>query len=196
MSHYFSQENSTIKSNPKRIAFRAHNEDFICVSDHGVFAKDNLDRGTKVLLDHLVVPTGTTTVLDLGCGYGPIGLVLAKVYGLDVDMIDVNPRALALAKTNLEENNVVANVFASDGFEQVEKSYDLIVTNPPIRVGKPKLYDLLQSTYEHLVDSGELWFVIHKNHGAKSALQFIQTVYGNVTVVGRDKGFQIIRCQK
>ena len=196
MSHYFTNNDKTLKSNPKRIAFRAHNEDITCITDHGVFAKDGLDRGTTVLLQYLTIDPTAKTALDLGCGYGPIGITLAKAYDLELDMVDVNRRALDLTRQNLALNNVKATVLESDGFTALNKVYDLIVTNPPIRVGKEKLYSLLASTKDYLQPNGSLWFVINKKHGAESALRFIQTVFETVTVVGKSKGFFVIHCRK
>ncbi len=196
MSHYFTNENETLKSNPQAIAFRVHNTDFTCMTDHGVFSKESLDRGTAVLLDYLTINPDYKNALDLGCGYGPIGLVLQKVFHLAVDMVDINERALALCRDNLQTNQVVANVFASDGFSAVTQTYDIIVTNPPIRVGKTKLYELLQTSYDYLNDDGEFVFVMNKKHGAESALKFIQNTFKNVTVIGKKKGFYVIACKK
>jgi 16S rRNA (guanine1207-N2)-methyltransferase len=135
------------------------------------------------------------TALDLGCGYGSIGLVLNKVFGLEVDMIDVNDRAIELAKANIETNHVQATIFHSDGFNQIQKSYDLIVSNPPIRVGKTKLYELLSETKNHLNVGGNFTFVINKKHGAESALKHVQSIYQKVAILGKDKGFYVITCK-
>jgi 16S rRNA (guanine1207-N2)-methyltransferase len=196
MPHYFSEDNHTLKSNPKTIAFRVHNEDYSCLTDHGVFAKDGLDRGTSVLLKFLEIPSDAKTALDLGCGYGAIGLVLAKHYALDVDMIDINKRAVELSTKNVESNQVQATVFHSDGFDSVTKTYDVIVSNPPIRIGKQPLYDLFKQAKDYLQEGGEFTFVINKKHGAQSALAFVQSVYDTVTVVGKQKGFYVITCKK
>lgn len=196
MPHYFSEDNHTLKSNPQEIAFRAYETDFTCTTDHGVFAKGGLDRGTAVLLKYLDVWQGVQSVLDLGCGWGAIGIVLAKVHDLSVDMTDVNPRALELAEANVLVNDVRANVFHSDGYEQIDKQYDLIVTNPPIRIGKQRLYELLDGAVDHLTEEGSLVFVINKKHGADSALKHVKTVYKSVEILGRQKGFQVIKCKK
>jgi len=196
MPHYFSEDNHTLKSNPQAIAFRAYETDFTCTTDHGVFAKGGLDRGTAVLLKYLDVPGGTRNVLDLGCGWGAIGIVLGKVFDLAVDMTDVNPRALELTRANLAANDVTADVFQSDGYERINKQYDLIVTNPPIRIGKQRLYELLDGAGDHLTEDGSLVFVINKKHGADSALKHVKTVYESVEILGRQKGFQVIKCKK
>lgn len=196
MPHYFSEDNDTLKSNPKEIAFRVHNTDFLCVTDIGVFAKDQLDRGTKVLLQYVQVADTVQSVLDLGCGYGAIGLVIGKLYQKDVDMVDVNKRAITLAKTNVLKNGIQAHVFYSDGFQEITQSYDLIVSNPPIRVGKKKLYALLEGAWHHLRDDGSFVFVINKKHGAESAINYVKKKYSSVEILGRKKGFLVITCKK
>lgn len=196
MPHYFSEDNDTLKSNPKEIAFRVHNTDFSCTTDHGVFAKDGLDRGTEVLLKYLEVDPDYTTALDLGCGYGTIGLVLGKVFQLDVDMVDINKRAIDLSIQNSIHNEVKTNVFYSDGFEKISKNYNLIVTNPPIRVGKQKVYQLLENAKNYLTENGTLVFVINKKHGAISAIKYVETIYQAVEIVGKDKGFYVVACKK
>jgi 16S rRNA (guanine1207-N2)-methyltransferase len=196
MSHYFSNQTETLKSNPKRIAFRAVGMDFYCNTDNGVFSKNSLDRGTKVLLEFLEVNPAFHTALDLGCGYGPIGLVLSKRYQLQVDMIDVNARAIELAKSNVILNKTKANVIESDGVSTLDKKYDIVVTNPPIRVGKIKLYELLDDAYSHLLPNGELWFVINKKHGALSAVKHMSNICDAISVIGKSKGFMVVRCIK
>jgi len=196
MPHYFSEDNDTLKSNPQEIAFRVYETDFNCVTDHGVFAKDGLDRGTEVLLKYLEVPDSVNVALDLGCGYGSIGLVLGKVFHCDVDMVDVNSRAIELSKLNTTKNNVKAHVFYSNGFEHISRKYDLIVTNPPIRIGKQNMYKMLKDTKEYLTENGTFTFVINKKHGAASAIRFMESVYEFVEIIGKDKGFHVITCKK
>jgi len=196
MPHYFSEDNDTLKSNPQEIAFRVYETDFRCVTDHGVFAKDGLDRGTEVLLKYLDVPASTNVALDLGCGYGTIGLVLGKVFNCDVDMVDVNQRAIDLSLLNTTKNGVKAHVFYSNGFEHISRKYDLIVTNPPIRIGKQNMYKLLQDARDYLTENGSLTFVMNKKHGALSAIRFVESVYQFVEVLGKAKGFYVITCRK
>jgi len=195
MPHYFSEDNDTLKSNPKEIAFRVHGTNFTCFTDHGVFAKDGLDRGTYVLLQYLKVDSSMIHALDLGCGYGSIGLVLAKTFGLTVDMVDVNQRAIDLSNQNAAINGVNVRVFYSQGFEQITKTYDLIVTNPPIRIGKQHMYKLFEDAKNHLTKNGELVFVINKKHGALSAIKYVETLYQNVEIIGKSKGFFVISCK-
>jgi 16S rRNA (guanine1207-N2)-methyltransferase len=195
MNHYFQVDEDTVKSNPKVIAFRVHNTDYKFHTDHGVFSKDSLDRGTSVLLQYLEVDELHQTALDLGCGYGVVGIYLQKEFGLVVDMVDVNHRALDLAQKNLTLNGVKASVYESDGLNQVTKQFDLIVTNPPIRAGKEVVYRFFVDAAKHLTKNGDLYVVINKKHGAESAFKKLQSIYNEVTLMGRNKGFHVYKCK-
>ena len=195
MTHYFSKDNQTLKSNPQVIAFSVNNTPLKFNTDHGVFSKDNFDRGTEVLLHFLEVKPFVKTALDLGCGYGVVGVYLNKVYNVDIDMVDVNNRAIALAKSNIILNGCEGTVFESDGLNSVTKKYDLIVTNPPIRAGKEVVYRFFEDAALHLEEQGEFYTVINKKHGAESAIRKLQTIYSIVEIVGKKKGFHTIMCK-
>lgn len=196
MSHYFSEKNHTLKSNPKEIAFRVNEDHFICTTDHGVFAKDGLDRGTETLLKYLEIKPEYKKALDLGCGYGVVGIYLNKSHNIEVDMVDINERAIELSKLNLTKNNAKGNVFKSDGFSNVDGTYELIVTNPPIRTGKENIYKFFLEAQNYLSDNGVLALVINKKHGADSAIKYLNSIYKTVEVVGKQKGFKVILCKK
>ena len=170
MSHYF-MDDENVKSEEFVFSTQVLDVSLSFVSDNGVFSKNNLDFGTRSLLESLPLISGD--VLDIGCGYGPIGIFLKKKYDCNVDMIDINKRSLGLALKNSLKNGVDVNIFESNAFENVFKKYDFIVTNPPIRVGKKVLYDILIGSMEHLKSDGELWFVIHKDQGAKSTVSML-----------------------
>ena len=131
-------------------------------------------------------------VLDVGCGYGPIGIFIKHNTNSLVDMIDVNNRSIELAKINADKNNVKVNIFNSDGYQNINKKYDFIITNPPVRVGKAILYRLLFDAKKHLVDNGELWLVINKNQGAKSLMKDLEKEY-ETKLIKKNKGFYIIQ---
>lgn len=164
-------------------------------TDNNVFSKKGLDFGTRTLLESLNIKNIKGEVLDFGCGYGPIGIYISSRTNTCVDMIDINERALNLAKVNAEINKVDVNIFESDIYSNVNKKYDYIITNPPIRVGKKILYEILIGAKEHLKQNGHLIFVINKDQGAKSTVKEMEKHY-SVNLINKNKGFFIIDCEK
>jgi 16S rRNA (guanine1207-N2)-methyltransferase len=134
-------------------------------------------------------------VLDIGCGYGPIGLVIKDRTNCNVEMIDVNLRALHLAKMSAKENKIEVNIYESDAYTNVKGLFDYIVTNPPIRAGKNKVYEILLGASEHLTENGELWFVMRKDQGVKSTLNDLQKCY-NMSIKNKNKGFFVVCAKK
>jgi 16S rRNA (guanine1207-N2)-methyltransferase len=171
------------------------NKTYPLYTDNGVFAKNGLDYGTRLLLETLPINEIHGNVLDVGCGYGPIGIIINKETNCSVDMIDVNLRALHLTKLSAKENKADVNVFESDAYINVNRKYDYIVTNPPIRAGKKKVYEILLGAYEHLNDNGELWFVMRKDQGVKSTLVDIGNYY-DVNIKDKNKGFFVVCATK
>ena len=163
-------------------------------TDNNVFSKKGLDFGTRTLLESIDIENISGDVLDFGCGYGPIGIYIKSNTEANVDMIDVNLRALNLAKTNASINKVDVNIFESDIYSNVEKKYDYIITNPPIRVGKKILYEILIKAKEYLKEEGHLIFVINKDQGAKSTMKDMEEYY-SVNLLEKNKGFYVIDCQ-
>ena len=137
-------------------------------------------------------------ILDVGCGYGPIGLSLAKSYeNRNIHMVDVNHRALELAKRNAKNNNILnVSIYESYCYEGVKGKFAAILSNPPIRAGKKVVHGILEEAQHHLVDGGELWVVIQKKQGAPSAKKKMEEVYGNCEVISKDKGYFILRSIK
>lgn len=191
MSHYFT--NDFIKSEEKIITCKIKDTQLKLTVDNGVFSKKGLDFGTRTLLENLNEIEGD--VLDFGCGYGPIGIYLAKTYNVNVDMLDINLRSLNLAKINAKINEVSVQIFESNIYENVVKKYDYIITNPPIRVGKKILYEILFEAKNYLKEKGELWLVIHKDQGAKSLAKDLEENY-EVSIVKKNKGFFVIKTKK
>lgn len=195
MKHYFT-DNTDLKSEQSQFIFRFHKYDLLFTSDNGVFSKSMIDYGSRVLLDNIEI-TNEKTLLDVGCGYGTFEICLNKVYShLNVDMVDVNDRALELAKLNAKNNNIHANIYKSFIYENVQGSYDVIVTNPPVRAGKEVVTTILQESIEHLNENGSLWVILQKKQGAPSTKKKMEEVFGNCEIVKRDKGYYLLHSVK
>lgn len=192
MAHYFENDESIKTNEIKKDVFIGNNR-YSFITDNGVFSKKGLDFGTRTLLESLDLSKICGNVLDMGCGYGPIGIYVAKNTDATVHMTDVNRRSLALAHKNAELNHVSVSIYESNAYENVDEKFDYIISNPPIRVGKNILYQILFDAKKYLKESGELWIVIHKDQGAKSVMKDLENEY-NVTLVTKNKGFYIICC--
>lgn len=195
MSQYFDNDNN-IKHNKRIIEFYFNDKNYNLYSDNGVFSKDKFDYGTRLLLDSIDISKLSGNVLDLGCGIGVVGIILGtNNKNINIDMIDINERAISLVRDNLTLNKVKANVFSSDVYSNVNKKYDYIITNPPIRAGKEVVRKFLLGGYDYLNDNGILYFVMRKDHGVKSMIKELESKY-NVTIVNKDKGFYIVSLTK
>ena len=193
MGQYFTNEK--LPSNVKKTECFVLGRKFIFLTDNGVFSKDGLDFGSRLLLDAIPLEEVGGKILDMGCGYGVFGIVLAKVTKAHIDMVDVNLRALHLAKRNIVENNVDnIDVFESNVYENVPGKYSSIITNPPIRAGKKVVYEIVMKASKHLEKGGKLFLVIRKEQGAKSLIVDLEKVY-NVEVIVKKKGFYVIKCE-
>ena len=191
--HYYTRDPNSAHDE-RRVAVRALGNELAFVTDAGVFSRDGLDRGTEVLLEAL--PPLSGRVLDLGCGWGAVGVALGKRYpALEIVMTDVNSRAVELSRRNAEANGVRARVLQGDGFEAVEGLFDAIVTNPPIRAGKSVIYALFADARRYLKPGGALYIVIRKQQGAPSALKFLRETYAGAETIARGGGFHVIRAE-
>lgn len=193
MSYYFDKETS-VESKEVTTHAQIGTRLYTFKTDNNVFSKKGLDFGTRTLLENIDIKNISGDVLDFGCGYGPIGIYIATNTDTNVDMIDINERALNLARVNAKINKANVNIFESNIYSNVTKKYDYIITNPPIRVGKKILYEILIKAKEHLNKNGHLIFVINKDQGAKSTIKDMREYY-NVELLGKNKGFFVIDCQ-
>ncbi|RZN50427.1 class I SAM-dependent methyltransferase [archaeon] len=190
MGHYFSQDDKgahDIVSVDLSIDGHALSFD----TDAGVFSKGKLDKGTAILIDALP-PMEDKSVLDLGCGWGAIGIIIAKRHpGARVHLSDINPRAVAIAKKNARKNDVDVMVHRSDILEAIDETFDVIVTNPPIRAGKDVVYAMVKQSHEHLAAGGAFYAVVRSKQGAKSFSAEVERVFGNVTIIARSAGYKV-----
>ena len=199
MDHYYTSKPSS-ESNREKWETTINGKKFTYTTDSGVFSKNNIDVGSEVLMttaETVDFPKGN--LLDIGCGYGPIGIYLAKAFpNRLIEMIDVNERAIDLAQLNAKENEASnVQIYNSNLFEEVEnKKFAGIISNPPIRAGKTVVHEILEKSHDYLVEGGYLLIVIQKKQGAPSAKKKMLEVFGNVERINLDKGYWILAAQK
>lgn len=199
MDHYYSSKPSS-ESKRERIEAEIAGHKFSFITDAGVFSKNRVDVGSEVLMttaSKTSFPEGN--LLDVGCGYGPVGLYLAAVFpGRHIEMVDMNERALDLARDNAKLNEIEnVEIYQSDLFENVENhQFAGIISNPPIRAGKKVVHQILEEAYDYLAPGGLLQIVIQKKQGAPSARKKMEEVFGNVERVALEKGYWILESKK
>jgi 16S rRNA (guanine1207-N2)-methyltransferase len=196
MSHYFDQ-NPQVDHQMAELQVRLRGQDFRFITDRGVFSRQHLDFGSTLLIetvnDEVKRPSGR--MLDLGCGYGPVGIVMKRLYpSLEVVLCDINARALELARANARLNNVqYLEIIRSDGIQSVTGMFDLILTNPPIRAGKLVVYRFFSEAASRLRPNGCLYVVIQKKQGAPSAFRELQRLFREVETIEHQGGYWVIR---
>jgi len=196
MTEQYYTADPTCESKPVPCAFpyRGHGLNFM--TDAGVFSKGELDVGTRLLLDALPALSGD--VLDLGCGWGAIGVAVARAYpDCSVVMADVNHRALALCRDNLQRNNARAECIESDGMAQLmDRRFDAVITNPPIRAGKQVIYKMFADAARCLKEGGALYLVIRKQQGAESCMKYLKMLYASVEKLDKSGGFWVLKASE
>ena len=165
------------------------------LTDAGVFSKKMIDYGSQTLLKCLDFHK-QESVLDVGCGYGTLGLTLVKAKEVKATLVDINQRALDLARQNADRNQVLATIFQSNIYQNVEGRFHHIISNPPIRAGKQVVHEVISGSYDHLLADGDLTIVIQKKQGAPSAKAKMEEVFGNCETLKKDKGYYILRSVK
>ena len=195
MSHYFI-EDQELEHRIEEFTYYFGSHRFQFQSDAGVFSPGHVDPATDLLLHQLPVLTGE--VLDLGCGWGPVGTVLGKLYpeSVRITMADINGRALALAQRNSQINGVEAVCVLSNGFQALEGSFDAVVLNPPIHAGKTVVFGLYEGAFAHLREGGRLFVVIQKKHGAESTITRLEELFGSCEILYRKKGMYVLEARK
>lgn len=193
-NHYYTQ-NPDVLHEEHHWPFTLLGNELLFTTDNGVFSKNRVDYGSQALLAAFnddKTPAGPW--LDLGTGYGPIGLALAKKWPeRQVTMVDVNELALNLARQNAVANQIEnVEIKTSDIYEHVTERYAAILTNPPVRAGKQVVTAMLTGAKEHLLPGGTLTVVLQKKQGAPSAEKTMKATFGNCEIIKKDKGYYIL----
>ncbi|WNB91980.1 class I SAM-dependent methyltransferase [Bacillus sp. NEB1478] len=197
-NHYYSETPGT-QSKREAWEFELKGNKFRFTTDAGVFSKKEVDFGSRVLIESFIAPEVTGDYIDVGCGYGPIGLTLAKEEPERiVQMVDINERAVELSKWNAQQNKIYnVKIKKSYLFSEVQdRDFAAVITNPPIRAGKAVVHQIFEEAYGKLRVGGELWVVIQKKQGAPSAIEKIEGLFGSVETIAKKKGYYILRAIK
>lgn len=191
MPQYFDEE-PDVGSAPATLTLQVDGRTLDLVTDRGVFSRSRVDPGTAVLLRKAPPPPARGTVLDLGCGYGAIALSLAaRAPGADVVAVDVNRRALALVEQNAAAN-ALPNVVAATPDAVADRTFSAIYSNPPIRIGKAALHDLLSNWLPRLEPEGAAYLVVHRHLGADSLHAWLEQEGFETSRLGSSKGYRVL----
>lgn len=199
MSEHYYTKDPKVRSDRKAISSKLRGKTLHFTTDAGVFSKGGVDFGSRLLIESFLMPDVDGDVLDVGCGYGPIGLTIATLFPeRQIQMVDVNERAIALSQENAAQNHLSnTKIYPSDGLDAVQDlDFAAILTNPPIRAGKDVVFSFYESSFAKLRSGGALWVVIQKKQGAPSSAKYLEEVFGSVSVVAKRKGYYILKATK
>lgn len=192
MNHYYT-DNKDLNSERKEFEYYFDNEVFRFTTDNGVFSKKSVDYGSYILVKSIYKKDLGSSLLDLGSGYGPIGIIIKRFNpDVEVEMVDVNSRAAELCVLNNSNNSTDIKVHLCDDISKLDHKFDTIVLNPPIRAGKSVIYSLYEKSKEMLNEKGHFYIVIRKAQGAMSSIKKLETLFDTVEIIERDSGYLVI----
>jgi len=195
MEHYYSEKQSSVFL-PKKIKVFAREKNFEFYTAAGVFSKDRLDKGSELLLNNCIIKEGFK-ILDLGCGYGVIGIVLKKIFPkTEIVMSDINERALALSRINAKLNNTDVEVIKSNIYDNIKGTFDTIVVNPPQKAGKEICFAMIEKSKNYLKDKGLLQVVALHNKGGRTFEKKMKETFGNAREIAKKAGFMVYISEK
>ena len=195
MSHYFI-ENPQALTNERELSLEILGFKLRFLTNNGLFSCDKIDDASLTLIKNM--PPIKGALLDLGCGYGVIGIALTKISEMagqiTLTQSDINSLALNYAEKNAKLNNIPATFIHSDGFQQIHNSFDNITLNPPIHAGKDVMFRLYEESAAHLNPHGSLFIVIQKKHGAESTIRKLNELFTHCEILYKKKGRFVIQC--
>lgn len=193
MSHYFTTDQSA--HDYKEISYIFQDAEYNFKTDRGVFSKDQIDYGTRVLIHGVFSDNeqGAASLIDMGAGYGPVGIILGKVLNAQPVMVEVNEDAISLLRDNIEKNQISGKVLSRKDYDSTDAVAELYVTNPPFRAGKEVVKDIIKDGFNRLEQAGKFYMVVQKKQGMKSYKDSIDQLFGNVEVVLKDKGYYVLK---
>lgn len=195
MSHYFTTDNTPHEFSEIKFSFNDHVYRF--KTDRGVFSKNQIDYGTELLIRTVFSNfKGTGDFIDMGAGYGVIGTVIGRELGLRPVMVEVNEDAIQLSIENTRREKVNADVLDRESYEERPFNVSLYVTNPPFRAGKDTVLDMLNDGFKRLEIKGEFYMVVQKKQGMASYKKHLKSLFGNVEIASKDKGYYILKSTK
>lgn len=205
MAHYYDSMPDT-PSDRRNIEFRANGINFSFVTDSNVFSRNDVDKGTELLIESVIEDIKERgakkgeRLLDLGCGYGVVGVVMKSVFmSFEVTSVDVNSRAVSLAKENASNNNVkLTRVMQSDVLSALssEDIFDIVMTNPPVRAGKQTVFAFYEQAYEHMAPGAAIYSVLQRKQGAPSSEKKLTELFGNCETVAISGGYRVMKAVK
>jgi 16S rRNA (guanine1207-N2)-methyltransferase len=198
MAEQYFEGRPASKHRPAELHFAVRGHSFTFRTDAGVFSRGKLDRGTELLIESLDLGP-SESILDLGCGYGAVGVVAARLFDPGrVVLTDVNERAVGLARANVEANRIPnAEVRLGPLYDPVEgMAFDHIASNPPIRAGRATVDRIIAEAPAYLLPSGSLWLVARTRQGADAIRLRMAHAFGDAAIVKRGSGFKVFRSVK
>lgn len=202
MPQYF-EANPDTPSNRRTVDYRINGINFTFMTDTAVFSKTSVDKGTDLLLQTVIDDIKARgagrdeSLLDLGCGWGVVGIVMKTVFTLfDVTCVDVNSRAVELTKENAKLNlRAPDTIMVSDVLKAVpeDKLFDTVITNPPVRAGKKTVFEFYEQSYAHLKEGGVIYVVLQRKQGADSTKKKLNELFGNCVTLDIKGGYHVMK---
>ncbi len=196
MTHYFDSD-VDVKSEIAEFTYHLGDENFIFKTDHGVFSRGAMDYASYLLISGVLKFDLGKEILDYGCGWGPVGIILKRLHPeYDLTLVDINRRAVDLAKINSKVNRTPVEVYQSEDISSLNKTFDTVILNPPIRAGKTAIYGMYQKAHDNLRIGGSLYVVVKIKHGARSHFERLKELFKTCTVFKKEDGHYLIKATR